>query len=249
MPISDKDRKILWGRSGNQCAFCRVPLVVNRTALDAESVVGEECHIISAAATGPRHDPAFPSDQFDLLDNLVLLCATHHKMIDDQQETYTAKVVHSIKSNHEKWVETRLDVKAEPQVHVRRFKQNIPTHIPRISSATALFGMSSGSSGHYFTHEDDLSEEETELVGEFIQEITDWIDISADLEPAERVRTSIRMQNLIKNLEQRGFYVFAASERQQLEGGTGGPMAFPVLHLSVFRSTNPAVKHFKPGTS
>jgi hypothetical protein len=224
-------------------------LVVDKTADDLESVVGEECHIVSAAPTGPRHDPAFPSDQFDALDNLVLLCATHHKMVDDQRETYTAKIVHSIKINHERWVETRLRSDPNPQVRVRRFQKNIPTHLPRICSATTLLGLASGSSGHYFGHEDDLSEEEIELVGEFIQEVTDWVDIGADLEPSERVRASMRIQKLINNLEQGGFYVFAGSERQQLEGGTGAPLAWPVLHLTVLRSTNPSVRNFTASAS
>jgi hypothetical protein len=46
MGISDRTRKILWGRSGNRCALCRRELVEEGTAVDAESVVGDECHII-----------------------------------------------------------------------------------------------------------------------------------------------------------------------------------------------------------
>ena len=48
MPISDKNRKILWARSGNRCAICRLPLVVEQTAKDSESVIAAECHIIAA---------------------------------------------------------------------------------------------------------------------------------------------------------------------------------------------------------
>src|SRR5205085_1467643 len=45
--ISDKTRKLLWGRSGNRCAICRRTLSVDGTVVDAEAVVGEECHIVS----------------------------------------------------------------------------------------------------------------------------------------------------------------------------------------------------------
>ncbi len=93
MPISDKTRKILWGRSGNRCAVCRLELVVDRTSADDESVVGEECHIISEKGRGPRNDPAFPADQIDKPENLILLCCVHHKMIDDQYETYTVELL------------------------------------------------------------------------------------------------------------------------------------------------------------
>jgi len=247
MPITDKNRKILWARSGNRCAICRVPLVVEQTAQDSESVVGDECHIISASQSGPRHDPEFSAAQFDALDNLILLCATHHKMVDDQQETYTAEVVRSIKRNHEGWVETKLrDDSTLPPVRIRRFRQNIPTHLPRISSGKDLFAIASGSSGHYFDHEDDLSDDETELVGGFVQEIVDWIDLSSGLEPIEQVRASRRIQELMRDLETRGFYVFAGREAQQLDGGVGAPSTFPMLHLSVLRTTNPAIQHIEP---
>ena len=248
MPITDKNRKILWARSGNRCAICRVPLVVEQTAQDSESVVGDECHIVSASHSGPRHEPDFPSEQFDALDNLILLCATHHKMVDDQQETYTAEVVRSIKRNHEGWVETKLrDDPTPPPVRIRRIRQNIPSHLPRVSSGKELLAIAAGASAHYFNYDDDLSEDEVELVGGFVQEVADWIDLSSDLEPIERVRTSKRIQELMSDLESRGFYVFAAREAQQLEGGVGAPSTFPVLHLSVLRATNQAIHHVEPG--
>jgi predicted restriction endonuclease len=84
MAITDKNRKILWARSGNRCAICRISLVVEQTVQDSESVVGEECHIVSSSPNGPRHDAAFTTEQSDAIDNFILLCATHHKMIDDQ---------------------------------------------------------------------------------------------------------------------------------------------------------------------
>lgn len=84
MPISDKTRKILWGRSGNRCAFCRTCLVAEKTELDRESVVGDECHIHSPSPNGPRHEPTLSVEDFDTIDNLLLLCRVHHKMVDDQ---------------------------------------------------------------------------------------------------------------------------------------------------------------------
>jgi predicted restriction endonuclease len=87
MPISDKTRKILWGRSGNRCAFCRHELVIDATTADDESVIGEECHILSRKGQGPRYDSSYPSEQLDEAENLILLCRIHHKMVDDQHET------------------------------------------------------------------------------------------------------------------------------------------------------------------
>ena len=66
MAISDKTRKVLWGRSANRCAICRQELVVDATAYDNESVVGEECHIVSAQINGPRYDPTFLKQALDI---------------------------------------------------------------------------------------------------------------------------------------------------------------------------------------
>ena len=242
MPISDKNRKVLWARSGNRCAFCRVTLVIEKTAKDAASVVGEECHIVSSAPTGPRFDSKFSPDSIDDVENLVLLCATHHKMIDDQFETYTAVIVRSIKQGHEKWVEEKLQDEAKPlPVRIRRFKENIPKSLARVTSGKDLLAMISGTFAHYPDHDSDLSDEEVELVGGFMQEVSDWRDIGKDLEPIERVRTAKRLHDLIQELESREFYVFAASEAQRLEGGVSAPSNWPVLHLSVLRASNPNI--------
>ena len=54
------------------------------TPVDDESIVGDECHIVSAVSTGPRHDPEFPREKLNDHANLLLLCKVHHKLIDDQ---------------------------------------------------------------------------------------------------------------------------------------------------------------------
>ena len=136
MSVSDKTRKILWARSGNRCAICRQKLVIEETPHDPESVVGEECHISSRSPIGPRFNVSLAADQIDGLGNLVLLCATHHKMVDDQFETYTVEVLSQIRDRHNEWVEAKFSKKeAEmPRVVIRRFKQNIPEKLTLVTS-------------------------------------------------------------------------------------------------------------------
>lgn len=103
--------------------------------------------------------------------------------------------------------------------------------------------MASSSCAHCVDHDHDLTEEEVELVGGFVQEITDWGDIGSDLGPLEQVRTAKRVQDLVHELEEGGFFVFAATEGQRIEGGVGGPANFPILHLSVLRTSNPNIQY------
>ncbi|MGO9451016.1 MAG: HNH endonuclease [Candidatus Binataceae bacterium] len=103
MPPGDKTRKILWGSSGNRRAMCRRELVIEATSRDAQAIVGEECHIISRKTEGPRFDQDYAAEKIDAVENLILLCAVHHKMVDDQPETYTAEILRKLKANREAW--------------------------------------------------------------------------------------------------------------------------------------------------
>src|SRR5438105_4805982 len=99
MPVTDKTRKILWGHSGNRCAICRIELVIDHTSCDDESVVGEECHLVSGKPKGPRYRPDLEAGVLDSVENLLLLCSAYHKLVDDQPETYTEKVLYKLKAN------------------------------------------------------------------------------------------------------------------------------------------------------
>ena len=239
MAITDKTRKILWGRSGNRCAICRQRLVVDETSADAESVVGDECHINSGALAGPRHDATADPQATDDLKNLLLLCRVHHKMVDDQFETYTTELLQSIKANHETWVDSRFKEKdALSAVKIRRLKNEIPALLKSVESGQELFNLASGCHGSYQNHSDNLTEDEVESVGGFLQSLKDWVDCAGDLEPIDKVRAASSLTNELQELKRIGFLVFAANERQRLEGGIGAPSDFRVLHVSVVRSND-----------
>jgi len=109
--VADKTRKILWARSGNRCAICRRELVVDKTNADPEAIVGDECHIVSKLPDGPRstfRDDSTTSD-LDGYGNLILLCRTHHKLVDDQPGKYTVPTLKAVKSLHEQWVSESLE--------------------------------------------------------------------------------------------------------------------------------------------
>jgi len=238
VPISDKNRKILWGKSGNRCAICRRTLVVDATGTDSESVVGDECHIVSSAKGGPRHDPDYSSTETDELPNLMLLCRIHHKMIDDQAEKYSTDILRSIKANHEKWVSHKLTEDASfPPVKIHRTESEIPKNLPLIKSGKELSNLAAGCFGVYKDYSDGLDDDETELVGSFIQHVSDLIDIFDNLGPLEKMRSTKALDEEIKSLAADGFMVFATVERQRLEGGAYPPSEFRVLHLSVKRES------------
>ncbi len=111
MSISLRTHKMLWGRSGNRCAFpdCRQILVEDDSLTDDPSLVGDEAHIVAREDEGPRGTSALTSEERDKFDNLVLLCKNDHKKIDDQPNKYTVEYLHNLKAEHLKWVELALN--------------------------------------------------------------------------------------------------------------------------------------------
>lgn len=240
MAISNKTRKILWGRSANRCAICRQELVIEATPYDDESVVGEECHIVSAQMHGPRYDSAVLTQSLDSYPNLMLLCCVHHKMVDDQFETYTVDILERIKANHEKWVAEKLNGTSDQQkpIRVRRLKKNIPTHLVRLVTGKDVLQIVSDTYGFAFDHDELLNHQEVELVGGFLQTAQDWGDLASGLEAGERVRIAFTLNETLKELEKAGFFVFGAREMQLIEGGEGPSADWPVAILRVVRKTN-----------
>ena len=90
MVPTSKTIKSLFARSGNRCAFpdCYVPLVEEN-----DIVTGEVCHIKARNARGPRYDPSQTDAERNDSANLILLCARHHKIVDDTPAAYSVQIL------------------------------------------------------------------------------------------------------------------------------------------------------------
>jgi hypothetical protein len=240
MAVNDKTRKILWGRSGNRCAICRVELVVERTSTDAESVVGEECHIRSATPDGPRHDPAYPIEKLDSIDNLLLLCRVHHKSVDDQSVTFDAEKLEQMKASHERWVRDSLAVQTGA-TRIRWNPKNRAEVLPLIQSGPALLSIVGGAHMRTFSHASPATGSEAELLAGFVQSCHDYGDIWDDLQPREQILDGIQMTETLQDLRGQGFCVFGTRERHELIGGGAPPIPVDVAVMVVLRSNDPAI--------
>lgn len=240
MPISDRTRKILWGKSGNRCAICKKELILDSTPYDDESVVGDECHIISSQKNGPRYDELYPHEKIDNYQNLLLLCRVHHKMIDDQYETYIAELLRAIKENHEKWVAAKLaDINGPKPVRIKRVNGQMPSFLERLNTGKEILNLVEGSCAGSYDHDELETQQEVDIIGEFLEIIRDWIDIGNELGPSNRTEMAFRLSQTMKELDELGFYVFGAKERQEMTGGYSEiPSDWPVCIIRVVRKTN-----------
>lgn len=108
MTISDKTRKLLWSRSGNHCPLCGRALTQVAQGGDSAAIIGDECHIVSGSEGGPRFDPHFSGD-IDAYENLLLLCASDHRVVDTQVGAYSVEKLKQLKANHEQVVAAAID--------------------------------------------------------------------------------------------------------------------------------------------
>jgi len=116
-PPSQKTMKKLFALSGGLCAFpgCRTHLVDQASG----AMLAEMCHIRAASADGPRYDQTQHDTQRNGEDNLLLLCPTHHSLIDQAPNQYTVDWLTSIKQSHESWVAERL-ANSAPHINDRQ---------------------------------------------------------------------------------------------------------------------------------
>jgi hypothetical protein len=90
------------------CSFATCWQALTADEVDAQTgeefavVVGEEAHIRSGRPGGPRHEPDYPVDDINKYENLILLCPTHHTLIDAHGgDAYDADTLVKMKRRHE----------------------------------------------------------------------------------------------------------------------------------------------------
>jgi hypothetical protein len=100
MSISEKDIKKLWGLAAGICSFpgCGADCIPFVDSNDP-TLIGEMAHVIAKQPLGPRGQPSGGSDDYT---NLILLCPTHHRLVDKAPEgTYPKVTILKWKEDHE----------------------------------------------------------------------------------------------------------------------------------------------------
>ena len=97
------DRALLWAYSGGLCGFPDCPVICVQPANDNDlsTTIGQIAHIEAHSDNGPRANPDLPQQDRDLYDNLILLCPTHHVLVDNQANTYTVEMLRTWKTAQE----------------------------------------------------------------------------------------------------------------------------------------------------
>lgn len=223
--ISDKDRKVLWARSGNRCALCRCSLVAERTQTDPEAVVGDEAHIAARSPEGPRYGE-YPTRLLDSYDNLILLRRVDHKKVDDQPGHFTSERLRKAKADHESWVDRTLQQQdGSIRISFREHAGMFP--LAMLLTGGEVWDIVNGAHRYYLEDLDaSAADEDLDCSAEFLQAAKDWGESSAEVTETgmRAVRDAKRSLTADLNaLQDRGLVALGGKRIGVIRGGTLPP--------------------------
>src|SRR5258708_3053298 len=234
MPITARDRKLLWARAGGTCTLCKSNLTADAKSGDRDVVLGEEAHIVSEEPNGPRFRP-MPRKEVDTYANLLLLCPSDHKIVDEQVTYYTEQRLQTLKREHERWMKDRVSPTI-PAIKIRDPEAGKPVMLQRIDTGKELMNIVAHTLAANQDNPKPRSIEEAELIGGFLQNATDWRDIWDEIEPSGRIQAEFSMSEEITRLREAGLVVYAGVRQHVIEGGVEAPAPWPVAYIVIRRS-------------
>jgi hypothetical protein len=120
MAINQKDIKLLWGRSANRCAICKIELAQDSSAHNAAFTLGEMAHVVGEKEGAARGNSILTTLERNGYHNLILLCPNHHTIIDGNEKDWPIEKLHLIKSEHELWVRETLSSSSDLQLQANK---------------------------------------------------------------------------------------------------------------------------------
>lgn len=102
-------RHELYAKSGNCCEFRGCTCHLFEGAKFSKVNNGEICHIEGLKPNSARYNAQSTDEERNSVDNLILLCAHHHALVDQNEHQYTTEILREMKLEHEKFVEQMLN--------------------------------------------------------------------------------------------------------------------------------------------
>lgn len=130
MSVSDIPNKVkykLWAKAAGRCEYdeCNKPLwedIVTKAQFSTAYIA----HIIGEKPEGPRGDPILSEKLKHDFSNLMLLCDTHHRLIDkEDEEGHSVERLIKMKRAHEGRIQIQTELGRDRQSHILHYGANI----------------------------------------------------------------------------------------------------------------------------
>lgn len=142
--IPQRVQSALWARAAGRCEYrgCNIDLVGDLIAGKQDGLYGFIAHVVADREDGPRGDPVRSPLLARSLENLMLMCAKHHKLIDtDAPAEHPENVLLGMKEAHEARIETNGGIDHERASHVLRFGATIGKNEALVSTQAIFSAM------------------------------------------------------------------------------------------------------------
>lgn len=139
-----KTQAALWARAAGRCEYrgCNIELIGDLIAGNEDGTYGFVAHIVADAPDGPRGDPVRSPLLAKSLSNIMLLCATHHKLIDvEEVGEHPEGALVEMKLEHEDRVAIVAGIDRDRASHVIRFGADIGSNETLVSTRAIFQAM------------------------------------------------------------------------------------------------------------
>lgn len=142
--IPQKTQSALWARAGGRCQYrgCNQDLIGDLISGNEDATFGFIAHIVGDSVDGPRGDVVRSPQLARALDNLMLMCATHHKLIDVVDVAgHPESLLLGMKAEHESRIQVVTAIDQDRASHVIRFGANIGENEALVSTKAIFAAM------------------------------------------------------------------------------------------------------------
>ena len=122
--IKEPVRMRLWAVSGGRCEMCN-RILYQDLVFGHDGNFGEMAHIHAVSEGGPRHKYGMSEEEKNNIDNLMLLCAEHHHMIDTHPEDFQEGLLLKKKKAHEDRIRQVTGIPSEQSCRIVTYFSNI----------------------------------------------------------------------------------------------------------------------------
>jgi len=136
--IQTKNQNLLWAISGGRCEYAGCNKV-----LHTDILTNKKCnsayiaHIVADEPNGPRGDATRSKLLANDIRNIMLLCDTHHRMVDADEVTYSESYLLAMKQQHEERIRRITEIAPNMSSEIILYGANIGVNNSPLSYQSA----------------------------------------------------------------------------------------------------------------
>lgn len=133
--LSEKNKRLLWGMAAGRCEYegCNEKLFYDEVT-GCEFNSAYVAHIIAASPDGPRGDRVLSHQLSDDINNVMLMCDKHHRLIDKEDViNYPRERLLAMKLQHEQQIERLCNYCSTQKTEIVHFTAPIKGRLVEIN--------------------------------------------------------------------------------------------------------------------